>query len=41
MTDTLLNVAGMTVGTILNALGILIGGIVGLTTAKHLSPGRQ
>jgi uncharacterized membrane protein YqgA involved in biofilm formation len=28
-------------GTILNALGILIGGIVGLTTTKELSPARQ
>jgi len=28
-------------GTILNALGILIGGIVGLTTTKELSPPRQ
>ena len=28
-------------GTILNALGILIGGIVGLTTARQLSPARQ
>src|SRR5437773_8783471 len=31
----------MLVGTILNALGILVGGVVGLTANKQLSPARQ
>jgi uncharacterized protein len=41
VTPTLLSLASIMAGTILNALGILIGGIVGLTTARQLSPARQ
>ena len=41
MTGNILNTTALMFGTVLNALGILLGGIAGLTVTRQLSPAKQ